>query len=352
MRGGSSWVGVVWRGLGKKTSHSSYSSPPKYPSVLPDAWIPSTKHHRLQSSGIFPSGHTAAIIDGKSIARDIRFRIAGEIRRAKAATGKSPGLAVVLVGKRRDSKTCINIKLRACDEIGIATLIAELPENCTETELLDVVSGLNEDPSVHGIIVQLPLPQHLDEEKIMTVVSPEKDVDGFHPLNMGNLAMRGREPLFIPCASKGCIELLLRLGVEIVGKKSVVIGRSKIVGLPTSFLLQRHHATVSTVHAFTKNPEQITSQADIVITDVGIPNIVRGHWLKPGAVVIDMGTNLVKDPNSRHGFRVTGDVCFEEAIKVVSAITPVPGGVGPVTISMLLSNTLDSAKRAFGFSST
>ncbi|KAE8076991.1 hypothetical protein FH972_015604 [Carpinus fangiana] len=273
MRGGSSWVGVVWRGLGKKTSHSSYSSPPKYPSVLPDAWIPSTKHHRLQSSGIFPSGHTAAIIDGKSIARDIRFRIAGEIRRAKAATGKSPGLAVVLVGKRRDSKTCINIKLRACDEIGIATLIAELPENCTETELLDVVSGLNEDPSVHGIIVQLPLPQ-------------------------------------------------------------------------------RHHATVSTVHAFTKNPEQITSQADIVITDVGIPNIVRGHWLKPGAVVIDMGTNLVKDPNSRHGFRVTGDVCFEEAIKVVSAITPVPGGVGPVTISMLLSNTLDSAKRAFGFSST
>ncbi|KAE8076992.1 hypothetical protein FH972_015604 [Carpinus fangiana] len=265
MRGGSSWVGVVWRGLGKKTSHSSYSSPPKYPSVLPDAWIPSTKHHRLQSSGIF---------------------------------------------------------------------------------------RLNEDPSVHGIIVQLPLPQHLDEEKIMTVVSPEKDVDGFHPLNMGNLAMRGREPLFIPCASKGCIELLLRLGVEIVGKKSVVIGRSKIVGLPTSFLLQRHHATVSTVHAFTKNPEQITSQADIVITDVGIPNIVRGHWLKPGAVVIDMGTNLVKDPNSRHGFRVTGDVCFEEAIKVVSAITPVPGGVGPVTISMLLSNTLDSAKRAFGFSST
>ncbi|XP_031283959.1 bifunctional protein FolD 1, mitochondrial-like [Pistacia vera] len=190
---------------------------------------------------------------------------------------------------------------------------------------------------------------HLDEEKIINFMSPEKDVDGFHPLNMGNLAMRGREPLFIPFASKACIELLLRSGVEIIGKKAVVIGRSKIVGLPTSLLLQRHHATVSTLHAFTKNPEHISSEADIVVSDVGVPNIVRGDWLKPGAFVIDMGTNPVKDSSCRNGYRITGDVCFEEAIKVASAITPVPGGIGPVAISMLLSNTLDSAKRAFTF---
>ncbi|KAG7996314.1 hypothetical protein I3843_01G153600 [Carya illinoinensis] len=298
MRGFGNWVCVVRRGLRGRVRYSSYRSP-QYPSVLgpnlPDVWIPSTNTHRPQSSAIFPKGQTAAIIDGKSIAHDIKSRIAGEIRRTKAVTGKCPGLAVILVGKRKDSRTFINIKLKACEEVGIATLIAELPETCTESELLNVVSGFNEDPSVHGIIVQLPLPQHLDEEKVMTVVSPEKDVDGFHPLNMGNLARRGREPLFVPCAPKGCLELLLRLGVQIIGKKSVVIGRSKIVGLPTSFLLQRHHATVTTVHAFTNNPEQITSKADIVVSDVGIPNKVRGNWLKPGAVVIDMGTNLVKD---------------------------------------------------------
>ncbi|XP_075655808.1 bifunctional protein FolD 1, mitochondrial-like isoform X1 [Castanea sativa] len=356
MRGGN-WVGVVGRRLRKQTSyfsvHSTSSTSTEYPNILgpnlPDVWTPTNQSHRPQSSAIFSNGNSARIIDGKPIAKDIKFRIAGEVQRMKAAIGKSPGLAVVLVGQRRDSKTYINIKLKACDEVGIATMVEELPESCTESELLDVVSRFNEDPSVHGILVQLPLPQHLDEEKIMTVVNPEKDVDGFHPLNMGNLALRGRQPFFIPCAPKGCIELLLRFGVEISGKRSVVIGRSKIVGLPTALLLQRHHATVSTVHSFTKNPEQITSQADIVVSDVGIPNLVRGNWLKPGSVVIDMGTNLVKDTSSRHGFRVTGDVCYEEAMKVVSAITPVPGGVGPVTISMLLSNTLDSAKRAFRF---
>ncbi|KAI9157152.1 hypothetical protein LWI28_017613 [Acer negundo] len=276
------------------------------------------------------SADDAAIINGKSISQDIRSQIADQVSKMKASIGKSPGLAIVSVGKRRDSHTFIRIKLKACDEVGIATLIEELPENCTEHQLLNVVSGFNENPLIHGIIVQLPLPQHVDEEKVIDSVSPEKDVDGFHPLNMGNLAMRGREPLFIPCASKGCIELLLRSGVEIMGKK-------------------RHHATVSTVHAFTTNPEKITREADIVVSDVGIPNIVRGNWLKPGAFVIDTGTNRIKDPSSRNGYRVTGDVCFEEATKVVSAITPVPGGIGPITISMLLSNTLDSAKRAFRF---
>ncbi|KNA05085.1 hypothetical protein SOVF_193670, partial [Spinacia oleracea] len=190
---------------------------------------------------------------------------------------------------------------------------------------------------------------HLDEEKILNVVNPEKDVDGFHPLNMGCLAMKGREPFFVPCAAKSCIDLLLRFGIEIVGKNAVVVGRSKLVGLPVSLLLQRHHATVSVVHSFTKNPQELTREADIIITDVGVPNMIRGDWLKPGTVVIDAGTNAVKDPSRKHGFHLSGDVCFEEAVRVASVITPVPGGLGPITISMLLSNTLDSAKRAYGF---
>ncbi|KAL3719705.1 hypothetical protein ACJRO7_004651 [Eucalyptus globulus] len=349
-----------WRSLGRKTLHSSTSSSsPSSSSLssnlkllgpnLPDVWMvpgPSSSAFHSQSSAA--NGQTANVINGKSIARAIRAGIANEICRMKETIVKSPGLAIVLVGGRRNSRTFIHVKLKACEEVGITTHVEELPEECTEDEVLRVVSGLNNNPSVNGIIVQLPLPQLVDEERIINFVSPEKDVDGFHPLNMGNLAMKGREPLFIPCAPKSCIELLLRSGVEIMGKRAVVVGRSKIVGLPTSLLLH-HHATVSTVHSFTKNPEQITREADIVIADVGIPNLIRGSWLKPGAVVVDMGTNQVQDPGIDQGSRIIGDVCYEEAIKVVSAITPVPGGVGPVTIAMLLSNTLDSAKRAFPF---
>lgn len=265
----------------------------------------------------------------------------------KESIGKVPGLAVILVGQRRDSQTYVRNKIKACEEAGIKSLMTELPEDCTEDEILSALSSFNENPSIHGILVQLPLPKHLDEEKILNMVSLEKDVDGFNPLNMGNLAMRGREPLFIPCTAKGCIELLLWSGVEIMGKKAVVIGRSNIAGLPTSLLLQRHHATVSILHALSKNPDQITRQADIVVTAVGVPNLVRGHWLKPGAVVIDVGTYPVEDPSSEFGYRLVGDVCYEEALGVASAVTPVPGGVGPMTIAMLLSNTLDSAKRAY-----
>lgn len=192
--------------------------------------------------------------------------------------------------------------------------------------------------------------QHLDEEKVLDAVCLEKDVDGFHPLNMGNLAIRGREPLFTPCTPKGCIELLIRSGVEIMGKKAVVIGTSNIVGLPASLLLQRHHATVTVIHAFTQNPEQITSEADIVVSAAGVPNLVRGNWIKPGAAVIDVGTTPVEDPGCEDGYRLAGDVCYEEAVKVASIITPVPGGVGPMTVAMLLCNTLDSAKRMLNFS--
>lgn len=279
----------------------------------------------------------------------IKSRVSSEISKMRDTIGKCPGLAVVLVGERNDSHSFVSIKMKACDEVGIDSLTVELPGDCTEDELLRVVSNLNKNPSVNGIIVQLPLPEHLNEERILNVVSPEKDVDGFHPLNMGSLAMKGREPFFIPCAAKGCIELLLRYGIRIFGKNAVVIGRSKIVALPASLLLQRHHATVSVIHSFTKNPQELTREADIVIADVGVPNMIRGNWLKQGAVIIDAGTNAVKDSSGKHGFHLTGDVCFEEAVGVASAITPVPGGLGPVTISMVLSNTFDSAERAYGF---
>ncbi|KNA06964.1 hypothetical protein SOVF_176260 [Spinacia oleracea] len=294
-------------------------------------------------------GASAEIIDGHSIAAIIKSQIADEVKRMKDTVGKQPCLAIVLVGERDDSHSFIHIKVKACDEVGISSSVVELRADCTEDEALEAVSNLNKDPSVHGVIVQLPLPQHLDEKKMMDVIDPEKDVDGFHPLNVGCLAMKGREPLFVPCAAKSCIDVLLRFGIEIAGKNAVVIGRSKIVGLPVSLLLQRHQATVSVVHPFTKKPQEITREADIVITDVGVPNMIRGNWLKPGAVVIDAGTNAVKDPSKEHGFHLSGDVCFEEAVRVASVITPVPGGLGPVTISMLLSNTLDSAKRAYGF---
>ncbi|KAB1224699.1 Bifunctional protein FolD 1, mitochondrial [Morella rubra] len=316
---------------------------------LPDIWPTNCTTHDFQAVYKCFNKQAAAIIDGKSIAEEITSRIACEVRRMKESTGKVPGLAVIIVGQRWDSQTYVRNKIKACEEAGIKSLMTELAGNCKEDEVVNALSRFNKDPTIHGILVQLPLPQHLDEERILNELSLEKDVDGFHPLNMGNLAMRGREPLFIPCTPKGCIELLIRSGVEIMGKKAVVIGRSNIVGLPTSLLLQRYHATVSIVHAFTKNPEQITCEADIVVTAAGVPNLVRGNWLKPGAIVIDVGTNPIEDSSCEHGYRLIGDVCFEEAVRVVSAITPVPGGVGPMTIAMLLSNTLDSAKRAYDF---
>lgn len=336
-------VGVCYRIL--LVCNKSFSSSSSKLDRLSDIWYPSPSVIRHPSACYIE--HTAEKIDGKLIASDIKATLAAEVCNMKKSIKKVPGLGVVLVGKRKDSLSFVRIKKKACEEVGIASVVLELPEDSTEDEVLNTVSALNHKESVHGILVQLPLPNHLSEEKIINAVNVEKDVDGFHPVNMGNLALTGREPLFIPCASRGCIEVLRQYNVKIVGKKVVVIGRSKITGLPTSLLLQRHHATVSVVHAFTKNPEQMTCEADILVSDVGVPNLVRGHWLKPGVVVIDMGSTLVKDGNNSHASRVTGDVFYEEAILKASLITPVPGGVGPVTISMLLSNTVEAAKRAY-----
>ncbi|XP_050385737.1 bifunctional protein FolD 4, chloroplastic [Argentina anserina] len=288
-------------------------------------------------------------LDGKKVAEKIRGEIAEEVLRMKDAIGVVPGLAVILVGDREESATYVSKKKEACEVVGITSFEVHLPEDAMEQQVLDAISGFNEDPSVHGILVQLPLPRHMDEQNILNAVRIEKDVDGFHPLNIGCLAMRGREPFFVPCTPKGCIELLHRYDIPIKGKRAVVIGRSNIVGMPVALLLQREDATVSIVHSRTKNPEELTKQADIVIAAVGQANMVRGSWIKPGAVVIDVGINPVEDNTKRSGFRLVGDVCYKEAKELASAITPVPGGVGPMTIVMLLTNTLISAKRIHNF---
>ncbi|WCJ27911.1 Bifunctional protein FolD [Euphorbia peplus] len=337
--------------VGRRLSTEVLRSPQSLVSLdLPEIWNPAAaRSPSFNSYNANGNGNeqNAAVIDGKSIAEEIKSAIGSEVRRMKESIGKVPGLAVILVGHRWDSTTYVRNKITACQETGIKSLTTELPEECSEDDVLNAVSRFNNDPSIHGILVQLPLPQHMDEAKILNVVSLEKDVDGFNPLHMGNLAMTGKEPMFIPCTPKACIELLIRHGVQIMGKNAVVIGRSNIVGLPISLLLQRHHATVSIIHEVTYNPEQLTKEADIVVTSAGVPNLVRGNWLKPGAVVIDVGTCPVEDPSSENGYRLVGDVCYDEAVKVASAITPVPGGVGPMTIAMLLSNTLVSAKRTY-----
>ncbi|KAK7337429.1 hypothetical protein VNO77_18004 [Canavalia gladiata] len=287
----------------------------------------------------------ATVIDGKAVAQTIRSEIAEEVRQLSQKYGKVPGLAVVIVGNRKDSQSYVGMKRKACAELGIKSFDVDLPEQVSEAEVIKQVHELNANPDVHGILVQLPLPKHINEEKVLTEISIEKDVDGFHPLNIGKLAMKGRDPLFLPCTPKACLELLERSGVSIKGKNAVVVGRSNIVGLPASLLLLKADATVSIVHSRTNQPESIIREADIVIAAAGQPMMIKGSWIKPGAAVIDVGTNAVDDPTKKSGYRLVGDVDFAEASKVAGWITPVPGGVGPMTVTMLLKNTLDGAKR-------
>ncbi|KAE8770493.1 5,10-methylene-tetrahydrofolate dehydrogenase/5,10-methenyl-tetrahydrofolate cyclohydrolase [Hordeum vulgare] len=287
----------------------------------------------------------AQIIDGKAIAAEIRREIAAEVAALSSAHSIVPGLAVVIVGSRKDSQTYVQMKRKACAEVGIRSFDVDLPEDISEAALVAEVHRLNADPAVHGILVQLPLPKHINEEIILNQISIEKDVDGFHPLNIGKLAMKGRNPLFLPCTPKGCMELLSRSGVTVKGKHAVVVGRSNIVGLPVSLLLLKADATVSIVHSRTPNPETIVCQADIVIAAAGQAMMIKGDWIKPGAAVIDVGTNSIDDPTRKSGYRLVGDVDFAEASKVAGHLTPVPGGVGPMTVAMLLKNTVDGAQR-------
>ncbi|ONI28506.1 hypothetical protein PRUPE_1G144700 [Prunus persica] len=291
------------------------------------------------------SDHMAAIIDGKAIAQTIRNEIAEEVRHLSQKYGKVPGLAVVIVGNRKDSQSYVSMKRKACAEVAIKSLDIDLPEYVSQDDLIAKVHELNANPDVHGILVQLPLPKHINEEKVLSEISIEKDVDGFHPLNIGKLAMKGREPLFLPCTPKGCLELLSRSGISIKGKKAVVVGRSNIVGLPVSLLLLKADATVTVVHSHSHDPESIIREADIIIAAAGQAMMIKGSWIKPGAAVIDVGTNAIDDSSRKSGYRLVGDVDFQEACKVAGWVTPVPGGVGPMTVAMLLKNTLDGAKR-------
>ncbi len=291
---------------------------------------------------------TAQIIDGKAIAATIRAEIAEEVAQMKAAHGVVPGLATVLVGDRKDSQTYVRMKKKACAEVGITSFGYDLPGDASQEEVIQLVRELNANPDIDGILVQLPLPGHIDEEAVLSEIDITKDVDGFHPVNIGRLAMKGRKPLFVPCTPRGIIELLDRTGIEIEGKQAVVLGRSNIVGLPVSMLLLHRNATLTICHSRTRNLPEVTRRADILVAAIGRAEMVRGDWIKPGAAVIDVGVNAVDDPTAKKGYRLVGDVNFEEAKEVAGYITPVPGGVGPMTIAMLLKNTLDARKRRLG----
>lgn len=289
---------------------------------------------------------SAQLIDGKVIAAKVQEEVRQGVAKMQAEHGVVPGLATVLVGEDPASATYVRSKQRMCEELGIRSIGHHLPADATQAEVEGLVRQLNADPSVNGILVQLPLPKHLDEEAVLNSIDLEKDVDGFHPVNIGRLAMKGRDPLFIPCTPAGCMRLLYETGVTIKGANAVVLGRSNIVGLPMAMLLQKADATVTICHSRTKDLPGYLRQADIVIAAVGRAEMVTGDMLKPGAVVIDVGINQKEDPTKKRGFRLVGDVDFESAKEVAGAITPVPGGVGPMTIAMLMENTLRAAQIA------
>jgi len=283
---------------------------------------------------------TAKIIDGKTIAARVRQGIADEVAALKAKHGLVPGLATVLVGEDPASQFYVRSKGRACEKAGIYSTKPLLSENASQEEVEGLVRELNEDPSIDGILVQLPLPRHLDDEAILGGISLHKDVDGFHPINIGRLVMKGRDPLFVPCTPGGIIVLMDEAGAEIEGAEAVVVGRSNIVGIPVAGLLRNRNATVTICHSRTSDLPEMVRRADIVVAAIGRPQMIRGDWIKPGATVIDVGINRVDDPTAKRGYRLVGDVAFDEAVEVAGAITPVPGGVGPMTIAMLLNNTL------------
>jgi 5,10-methylene-tetrahydrofolate dehydrogenase/methenyl tetrahydrofolate cyclohydrolase len=288
---------------------------------------------------------TAKIIDGKAIADEIRAEIGKGVEKLVGGGGPRPGLATVLVGENPASHTYVKMKRKACADLGIDSFPHELPATASQQEVETLVKNLNADPKVHGILVQLPLPAGLDEEAVLKAISIEKDVDGFHPINIGRLAQKGREPLFVPCTPAGCLVLLKKAGAKLSGSQAVVVGRSNIVGMPAALLLVKEDATVTICHSRTKDLPGVCRQADILIAAIGRAEMIKGDWIKPGAYVIDVGTNRVDDPSTKSGSRLVGDVAYAEALEVAGAITPVPGGVGPMTITLLLQNTLRSAQR-------
>jgi 5,10-methylene-tetrahydrofolate dehydrogenase/methenyl tetrahydrofolate cyclohydrolase len=291
---------------------------------------------------------SAQLIDGTAIAAKVRAQVAAEVEKRVAAGKSRPGLAAVLVGENPASQTYVKSKRKACAELGMESFGHELPKTATQPEVEGLVEQLNADPKVHGILVQLPLPDGLNEERVLQKISLEKDVDGFHPVNIGRLSMKGREPLFTPCTPAGCIALLEEAGARFRGANAVVLGRSNIVGLPAAMLLLHRDCTITICHSRTADLPAVCRSADILIAAVGRAEMVRRDWVKPGAFVIDVGINRVEDKSKKSGYRLVGDVAFDEVKEVAGAITPVPGGVGPMTIAMLMRNTLRGAELADG----
>ena len=286
----------------------------------------------------------AKIIDGTRIASELRELIARQVAELLEQTGQRPGLATLLVGDDPASHAYVAMKHKACETAGFHSVGVELSHEATQAQVEAEVARLAQDPAVHGILVQLPLPKHLDTEAVLNMVPISKDVDGFHPINAGLLARRGCEPHFVPCTPWGCIHLLEKSGIPIAGQRAVILGRSNLVGLPMALLLQERDATITLVHSRTRDSATLIREADILVAAIGIPEMVKGSMIKPGAAVIDVGINKVEDASAPRGYRLVGDVEFESAKEVAGWITPVPGGVGPMTIAVLLENTLKAAR--------
>ena len=305
----------------------------------------------LQKGRPFSAGTckmAATRIDGTAIAKSIRERISADIKKTQDTNPRyQPSLKIIQVGERSDSSTYVRMKLKAAEEANIRCELVQFPDSITEPELVQQITKYNNDPTVHGILVQLPVPQHISEHAITSAVAAEKDVDGFGVSNIGELSKRGGHPLFTPCTPKGVMVLLEESGVELKGKNAVVLGRSDIVGSPVSSLLRNADATVTVCHSRTQNLQEEIKRADILVAAIGKPQFVKGDWLKPGVVIIDVGTNYIPDESKKSGQRLVGDVDFDSAVEVASKITPVPGGVGPMTVAMLLQNVVDSATKYF-----
>ncbi len=301
---------------------------------------------------LLPSGRAmvAKIINGTEIAEQIRQELKGKVAELRAK-GIVPGLAVILVGEDPASQSYVRMKGKACEALGIRSETVLLPADTPEEELLATVDRLNRDPNVSGLLVQLPLPKHIDENKVINLIDPNKDVDGFHPINVGRMLIG--EPGFLPATPHGIQEMLVRSGNDPEGKHVVVVGRSNIVGKPVAAILMQKkrgaNATVTVCHSKTRDIGSMTRQADILIAAMGVPRFIKADMVKEGAVVIDVGSNRVEDPSSKKGYRFVGDVDYEAVREKASAITPVPGGVGPMTIAMLMQNTVIAARWAHGF---
>jgi len=279
------------------------------------------------------------IIDGNKIAQEVRHSVRKEALDFKEKTGIVPGLAVILVGEDPASQVYVGRKAKACAEVGFLSREYKLSADTSEAKLLNIISELNADQVIHGILVQLPLPKHIHTDKIIAAIDPQKDVDGFHPYNVGGLV--SGNPLFVPCTPRGIMELIARTGIDLKGKEAVVVGRSNIVGKPIALLLLAQHATVTICHSRTKDLPAVTRRADVLIAAVGKPHMIKANMVKEGAVVIDVGVNRLENG------KLAGDVAFDEVAAKASFITPVPGGVGPMTIAMLMKNTLDAAIRRY-----